>query len=292
MHCRTDSNAQVIGSAAALSGTPLYVVEKAFGALYREGLRADAAPADAAAVAAWVHARREQVKDAPDMGTNQRLLYKIGLAQVREQVEAGEVLPDGATWYAWQRILDEAIERGKIKRKRAAIYDIDGTLSDNGPMKDVPFPVAAPGEAPNFDEWMTYTVDLEANEWVRDATHEVDEDTTRIIITARNERYGDLTKAWLARIDARYEILEMRPDGDPRPDHEFKQEVLDRLEREYDFDFAMDDNPFVAQMWRDNGIETIVVPGYDKVHAPAPNTAPNEASTADDLAGDTGALAG
>ena len=273
MHCRTDSNAQVIGSAAALSGTALYVVEKAFGALYREGLRADAEAPLASEVASWLRDRREQVKSAPDMATNQRLLYKIGLAQVREHIEAGEVLPDGATWYAWQRILDEAIERGKIKRKRAAIIDIDGTLSDNSPMKDVPFPVAAPGEAANFDEWMTHTVNLEANEWVRDATHEIDAETVKVIITARNERYEDITREWLGRIDAAYDVLVMRPDGDPRPDHEFKQEVLDLLEREYDFDFAMDDNPFVAQMWRDNGIETIVVPGYDKVHAPAPNAA-------------------
>lgn len=271
MHCRTDSNAQVIGSAAALSGTALYLTEKAFGALYRQGMRENASQPAVREVIDFLHDRREAIKLAEGLPANQRLLYKVGLAQVREQVESGEVMPDAATWYAWQRVLDEAIYRGSVKRRRAAIFDIDGTLSDNAPMKDVPFPVAAEGEAPNFDEWMTHTVNLEANVWVRDATHEVDEDAVKVIITARNERYEDLTREWLARIDAAYDMLVMRPDGDPRPDHEFKQEVLDMLERELDFDFAMDDNPHVSQMWQDNNIPTIVVPGYDKVHAPAPN---------------------
>lgn len=280
MHCRTDSNTQIIGSASVLSGTPVHVVEKAFGALYREGLRRTA-PTDAVhtgEVTAFLHARREQIKAAEQVSGNQRLLYKVGLAQVREQVELGEVLPDPATWYAWQTILDEAIARGQIERRAAAIFDIDGTLSNNAPMASVPFPVALPGEKINFDEWMRHTVDLDVNEWVRDATHEVSEDTVKIIITARDEKYREMTEAWLARHNVAYDILIMRPNHDQRPDHIYKQQVLDELERIYDFAFAMDDNPHVAQMWRDNGIETIVVPGYETVHAPEPTKAPADAS--------------
>lgn len=270
MHCRTDSNAQVIGSAAAISGAPLHVVEKAFGALYRQGLRHNATTPDTPEVAGFLHSLRETIKDANGVAENVRLLRKVGLSQVREQVEAGD-LPDGPTWFAWEHLLAEATERAAIERRPAAIFDIDGTLSDNAPMAAVPFPVALPGEKVNFDEWMSHTVDLDVNEWVRDATHEVSADTVKVIITARNEKYHDMTVAWLARHNVAYDILIMRPNHDQRPDHDYKQQVLDELERTYDFAFAMDDNPHVAQMWRDNGIETIVVPGYETVHAPDPS---------------------
>ena len=258
------------GSAAAISGAPTVVVEKAFHALRREGQRLGVPAPEPQEVAAFLARRRELLKSTSGIGETRKLLHKIGLSQAREQAEQG-VVPDGPTWHAWQNILGESEARAQIERRESAIFDIDGTLSDNAPMRAVPLP--APGPDANYDEWMSHTTTLPPQEWVRDATHEVDPETDRVIITARGEKYRPMTEEWLDTIGAKYDVLEMRPNDDRRPDHEYKQEVLDRLERDRDFVFAMEDNPHVAQMWRDNDIETIVVPGYHSTLTPPPEAA-------------------
>lgn len=269
MSCRRGSNAPITGSAAAITGAPTVIVEKAFHALKREGVRLGVGAPSPEEVVGFLHARRELLKSTPGIGMTRMTLHKIGLSQARERAEDGEV-PDGATWHAWQHVLGEAEARVQVERREAAIFDIDGTLSDNGPMREVPLP--PPGPEANYDHWMSHTPHLGPNDWVRDATHQVDESTERVVLTARSERYRAMTEEWLARHDAKYDVLVMRPDDDRRPDHEFKQEALDRLERERDFVFAMDDNPHVAQMWRDNDIEVIVVPGFGDGVAPPPGT--------------------
>lgn len=277
MSCRTGSNAPITGSAAAITGASTEVVQKAFHALRREGERLEVPAPDPEEVAAFLRRRRDLLKETEGIPGSRKLLHKVGLSQARERAEAGEV-PDGPTWHAWQNILGEAEARAEIQRRPAAIFDIDGTLSDNRPMADVPLP--APGPDANYDHWMSHTTDLDPHEWVRDATHQVDDETEKIVLTARSEQYRPMTERWLAKHHVAYDRLVMRRNDDLRPDHVYKQEALDKLERTREILFAMDDNPNVAQMWRDNDIETIVVPGYVAHQAPPPTTGQNAAATA------------
>lgn len=268
--CRTDSDASIIGATAAITGASKRLATKAFNALRREGERHAVATPTADIASVFLGERRDLLRTTSEVGEALRLLHKIGLAQAREVAETGEV-PDGPTWHAWTHLLSEIKTRLAFPRREAVIFDIDGTLSNNIPMKHVPLP--PPGPEANYDEWMSHTVDLDPNDWVRDATHEVGPNVEKIVLTARSEKYRALTEAWLARHNVAYDRLIMRPNDDSRPDHEYKQQVLDEIEREFDVVFAIDDNPHVTQMWRDNDLATIVVPGFAHEQAPPPPSA-------------------
>lgn len=61
----------------------------------------------------------------------------------------------------------------------------------------------------------------------------------------------------------------MRPDNDFRKDYVIKKEILARLRHRYDIVQAWDDNPAILKLWGDEGIPTIVVPGWDDPPTPA-----------------------
>lgn len=76
--------------------------------------------------------------------------------------------------------------------------------------------------------------------------------------TGRPEKYRQITLDWLknrAEIFLLNENLMMRPDGDYRPDHEVKKEMLDKLRAEgHNIWFVVDDRNSVVDMWRNNGV--------------------------------------
>lgn len=79
-----------------------------------------------------------------------------------------------------------------------------------------------------------------------------------VFCTGRPEKYRQVTLDWLkkrAEIFLLNENLMMRPDGDYRPDHEVKKEMLDKLRAEgYKVWFVVDDRNSVVDMWRKNGV--------------------------------------
>lgn len=91
-------------------------------------------------------------------------------------------------------------------------------------------------------------------EWVKNLAPEYEV----IIVTGRPEQYRSNTEAWLRRHDVRYIDLLMRRDGDHRPDHVVKKELLDRLPKEQ-VAFVIDDRPTVCDMWRGCGLRVIQV---------------------------------
>lgn len=89
-----------------------------------------------------------------------------------------------------------------------------------------------------------------------------------LFLTSRHESSRFDTLHWLIREGATAErfgdILEMRPEGDPRKDCVYKGEVLDRyVNAGHSFLFALEDRKKVADFLRARGIPTLHVADYD-----------------------------
>lgn len=146
--------------------------------------------------------------------------------------------------------------------KRAIIFDIDGTLSNNkhrqhwleGEKKDWDaFYAEMDKDAPNEP------VVLLCKAVIEYVYRSSETDELRVFVfTGRPENYREKTEEWLKEnLKWCYHLitLRMRPAGDHRPDYQVKQEMLDSLKAEgYEVLFTVDDRKQVVDMWRANGI--------------------------------------
>jgi hypothetical protein len=55
----------------------------------------------------------------------------------------------------------------------------------------------------------------------------------------------------------------MRKDGDFRKDYEVKDDILYRINKQWDVMHAFDDNPSVIELWEKNGIPTTKIGDWD-----------------------------
>ena len=79
-----------------------------------------------------------------------------------------------------------------------------------------------------------------------------------ILTTARFEKYRKETEKWLERNTIFYHDLFMRPNGDFRPDHEVKEDMLRDLQIGRDnILFVVNDRSSVVEMWRRNGLTVL-----------------------------------
>lgn len=150
-------------------------------------------------------------------------------------------------------------DRTYLTKPTAVIVDVDGTLCEISSAlhhvmqrpKDFHAFHSAAAECPPIESTVLWVVDQIA------AGHEP------IIVTARSEQWRIETEHWLRRhLPLGYLGPMMRADRDFRPDREIKLEILDRITRFYDVVGAIDDNPAIVELWREQGIETTVVPGW------------------------------
>lgn len=148
-------------------------------------------------------------------------------------------------------------------KQKAIIFDMDGTLVD---VSEIRYLVER--SDPRFirrefdlfhrmSEFMpAHNLVLDAVKWARFNGYAI------MIVTARTYKYEGVTRAWLGRHKVSFTHLYMRGDDDFRPDGEVKQDILNIIRERYDVVHAYDDNPAVVEVWRRNGIETTVVPGW------------------------------
>ena len=161
--------------------------------------------------------------------------------------------------------------KNKIK---CVIFDLDGTLADVSKRKELADKAQSQitgemTEAPFFadrkawwDVWQNPQIILdfdEPNPPVLLLFNILRTKYDVIITSARNDKNRDITLQWFEKHDINVNTLIMRPDGDFRPDREFKQEVLDKLKETHDIIMTFDDRDQVVQMWRDNGIPCLQV---------------------------------
>ena len=136
--------------------------------------------------------------------------------------------------------------------KRAAIFDVDGTLSDCTHRRH--FVERKPADWKSFlrpDLVMLDTVIEPVAQLARYLANEFNE---ILIVTGRDEAQRHVTEKWLAKNDIPYGQLLMRRDGDYRPDEVVKEEILERLQKEFNIWLVLDDRSRVVSMWRKHGL--------------------------------------
>lgn len=145
-------------------------------------------------------------------------------------------------------------------KPKCIIVDIDGTIADIGHRlhfirdgkKDWDgFFAAAKDDAP------VENVIVIVNNLALSLGVELD----LIVVSGRPERTREATSAWLHVSGVSvYDELFMRPDGDHRPDHIVKEEILDRdILPHWDVLCSIDDRNQVVAMWRRRGITCLQV---------------------------------
>lgn len=157
-----------------------------------------------------------------------------------------------------------------MNKRKAIIVDIDGTVADS---RHRVHHIVNPEGKVNWPAW-----DADAHldppiGWVIELVNKFAMDGYSIIfVTGRGERLREVTIEWLKKHisslskesdilvrylekDAEGDLLQMRPEGDHRPDTVVKAEIYKAvIEPEYDVLFAIDDKASVVDMWRALGV--------------------------------------
>jgi phosphoglycolate phosphatase-like HAD superfamily hydrolase len=138
-------------------------------------------------------------------------------------------------------------------RSQIVLVDMDGTLADVGHRLHFINQAARRKNWERFFEGMDADMPIaEIADWVRELAREY----RIVIVTGRPEAYRERTIRWLERFGVPWDEMHMRPDGDHRPDHIVKKQILDSLGPRRDLiAFVIDDRPSVCDMWRAAGLK-------------------------------------
>lgn len=142
--------------------------------------------------------------------------------------------------------------------RRAAIFDMDGTLADVRPIRHY-----VQGKRRNFDKFHKASIFTRPNAEAVALFRMLAADVSRVIVTARDARYERETVSWLRKYGLQWDALYMRSWGDQRPDYEVKADILRDIKADgYTPCLAVDDNPNVVKLWKQNDIPTVIIPGW------------------------------
>jgi FMN phosphatase YigB (HAD superfamily) len=147
-----------------------------------------------------------------------------------------------------------------IRRQKAELFDVDGTLCD---VRGIRHYVTPPNK--DFHAFHMASQFCPPNpEVVQRAREAKAKGKAVLVVTARMARYRTLTRKWLESCEIPYDALRTRREGDFRKDAVIKREILAELRLDFDIDEAHDDNPAVAAVWEEEGIKVNLVPGWDE----------------------------
>lgn len=140
---------------------------------------------------------------------------------------------------------------------KTIIFDLDGTLADityrlkyiEGDEKDWDAFFDAVGDDKPIEEIVTVCRALYGMQGV-----------SVVIVTGRSEVCRSTTINWLVKNSIGCDHLYMRREGDHRPSHVFKAEILERLKAEgREIILVFEDRRWDAEMWRARGIRVAQV---------------------------------
>ena len=133
------------------------------------------------------------------------------------------------------------------------IVDIDGTVADNAHRQ---FALTVNDGKPNWDLFFNLMGEDKPIPHMQQLLSDLHQYWTKFVYcTGRPERFRALTASWLDKHDFPNHGIYMRPDGDHRPDHIVKAEMLAEIRRDgWKPIMAFDDRDTVVKMWRENGV--------------------------------------
>ena len=141
--------------------------------------------------------------------------------------------------------------------KQTIIFDVDGTIADVEHRRH--FVTQRPADWKSFKE---ETVNDTPVEWVCDiAKRHIARGDDVAFFSARNESQRGVTETQISEwIGDGHKGLFLRPDGDFRPDEEFKSDLADKFE-EFGgkIDIVFEDRNKVVDMWRQRGTTCVQV---------------------------------
>jgi len=152
----------------------------------------------------------------------------------------------------------------KMIKPSAHIYDVDGTLANIDPYL---YYIRGSDRADrDYDAFHNASIDALPNyEVVQMLNNSISDNHHVLVVTARSDKYRGLTSYWLAKHGITHHALYMRPDGDYRPDYEIKKDILDKINKCWTVEYAVDDNPNIINLWQENNILTIKIGGWDGI---------------------------
>lgn len=138
----------------------------------------------------------------------------------------------------------------------AVIFDMDGTLCDVEPVRHY-----VTGPRRNFDAFHRASLFCYPNPVAMAIyRHPSTQSHDIVIVTARDARYEQVTRLWLARNQIDFDALYMRPWGDTRADAVVKEEILTQIRGDgFDPILAIDDRDDIIAVWQAAGIPTVKV---------------------------------
>lgn len=143
-------------------------------------------------------------------------------------------------------------------KRDAAIFDVDGTLVD---VSSVLHHVMQ--RPKRFDRFHGESIDCPPNLLAIEHYHRAREMGLDIlVVTARKRDWLFHTLLWLQENGVEHTEIFMRDNRDDRKDYRVKADMLREIQRRWNVQFAVDDNPAVIELWRENGIPTITIPGW------------------------------
>lgn len=154
----------------------------------------------------------------------------------------------------YERWVQPALRPPDPGKPYCVVVDLDGTLAhvQAGPDGEPP---RSPYEEGRADEDAVDPVVAWHIEAYRKAGMAV------VAVSGRDEGRGrDATQRWLDHHEIEVDALHMRPEGDCRPDHIVKREILHQeILPRYNTWVVLDDRQQVVDMWRHEGLKTFAV---------------------------------
>lgn len=154
-------------------------------------------------------------------------------------------------------------EKYPIRSKLLANFDMDGTLAETRVISNK-FLSQSPRDFHGFHKASEFVPPNEAV--LRDMFRAYEAGFTISVTTARLEAYSGETTRWLEKHNAPVSILKHRHEGDKRPDHDAKVDMIAEFRRDgFEIAHAWDDNPSAIAAFRESGIRLTEVPFHTPV---------------------------
>lgn len=149
-------------------------------------------------------------------------------------------------------------------KRRAVIFDVDGTLADVSSIRHHVLQ-----RRKDFHAFHEQSVNVPPHHWVLGLARIAEaEGLAVLVVTARSTQWRHHTAWWLAMHGVPSDALFMRRHGDHRKDVLVKAEILAKIRTRFEVVHAVDDNPAIIALWESEGIPTTTVPGW--VHGRKP----------------------